>query len=463
MEPMAVDEIIQLAKPANGFSLCDTPVVGVSIDSRTIKRGELFVAVRGNRTDGHNYIQEAIDKGASGIVAETAFNVNDVRTRNRKVNFFVVKDSLEFLGNMARLYLKKLGVKTISVTGTSGKTSVKDFIVQILSKNYFAAGSKGNYNNLYGLPLSIFDLNCWTEVAVLEMGMSAPGEISRLCEIAQPDIGVLNNIGYAHIETLGSIGNIARAKSEMVEFISKKGGVVVINYDDERVVNLSKGLDCKYIKVGTASECDFRISNISVDNNANPSFKLNGRAVKLNIPGIFSIYNSAMALAASVTYGIEFEVALEELPKLRLPEMRSSVYNLGGVTVIDDCYNANPQSTGEAVRVLSSLRANRRFMVFGDMLELGVLADSLHREVGERIGKSNVDCLLTYGNLAELSGARAQEFNGNIEVVHCGDYEEIARILSQKMGKGDAVLFKGSRGMKLEKALELFTEFIKGK
>ncbi|PJA26550.1 MAG: hypothetical protein CO189_10320 [candidate division Zixibacteria bacterium CG_4_9_14_3_um_filter_46_8] len=461
MELMPVSEVIEIAKPSNGFTLYDTPVRGVSIDTRTLKPGDLFIAVKGQSTDGHLFVQDAVQKGASGIVVQTPFDTEQINIGDRHSNIYVVRDSLEFLGNLARLYLKKLGCRVICVTGTNGKTSVKDFIVKILSEDYFTTGTKGNFNNLYGLPLSIFEANCWTEVAVFEMGMSAMGEIARLCEIAQPEIGVLNNISAAHLEGLGNLENVIRAKAEMLKFLSEKNKPAVINIDDENVVSLSRSIKCPYVTVGTAPGADFRITDIAINDIGNARFEINGFRVELNIPGFHNVSNSAIALAAAVAYGTDFKRALTLLPALRLPEMRCTVYKIGGISIINDAYNANPQSVREAIKLLGSLKANRRFMVLGDMLELGDQSEFYHRKIGNEIGRSEINHLITFGEMAKLSGEEAAKSGSAIVTSHFQYHHDIAYLLNSEARPGDLVLFKGSRGMKLETALELFESKIR--
>ncbi|MBD3232086.1 MAG: UDP-N-acetylmuramoyl-tripeptide--D-alanyl-D-alanine ligase [candidate division Zixibacteria bacterium] len=462
MDPMSVSEIIEIAKPLYGFTLCDTSVKGVSIDSRTLKRGDLFVAVKGKRTDGHLYIQEALEKGAVGIVAESPHSIRDVNSTQGQDNFFIVKNSLTFLGDLARAYLKKLGTRVICVTGTNGKTTVKEFLVRLLSEDYFTTGSKGNLNNLYGLPLSIFEASCWSEAAVFEIGMSELGEIARLCEIAQPQIGVLTNIGPAHLENLGNLKNVVKAKAEMLEFLGSRQRTAVVNLDDNNIANIIKKFDCDYATVGMSESADFRITDIEFDNMGNGIFKLNGYPVELKIPGMHNIYNTSIAAATAVTFGMNFQDVIGLLPYLKTPEMRSSVEVINGITLIDDAYNANPQSTQNAVRMLNSIDANKRYMVFGDMLELGDQSVGFHKEVGKRIAEADIDRLITIGELAEYTGKAAGKYNRSMVVTHLKEHREIAGLLFEELSEGDAVLFKGSRGIELEKVIEYLKEELKG-
>ncbi len=458
---MSVSEIIEIAKPLYGFTLCDASVKGVSIDSRTIKPGDLFVAVKGKRTDGHLYIQEALEKGAVGVVAESPHSIRDVKSTHGQDNFFIVKNSLTFLGDLARAYLKKLGTRVICVTGTNGKTTVKEYIARLLSEDYFTTGSKGNLNNLYGLPLSVFEASCWSEAAVFEIGMSELGEISRLCEIAQPQIGVLTNIGPAHLENLGSMKNVIKAKAEMLEFLGSKQRTAVVNLDDNNIANIMKKFDCEYVTAGMAESADFRITDIKFDNMGNGIFKLNGHPVELKTPGMHNIYNASIAAATSVTFGMNIQDVMELLPYLKTPEMRSSVEVINGITIIDDAYNANPQSMQNAVRMLGSIEAERRFVVFGDMLELGDQSVSFHKEAGKRIAESNIDRLFTIGEMADYTGKAASKYNRRMVVTHHSDHREIANILYEELNEGDTVLFKGSRGIQLEKVIEQLTDELK--
>ncbi|MBD3169161.1 MAG: UDP-N-acetylmuramoyl-tripeptide--D-alanyl-D-alanine ligase [candidate division Zixibacteria bacterium] len=453
MSIMSVREIAEFAQPVSELEREDFYFDGISIDSRTIKEGDLFVAVKGHRTDGHKYISRAIENGAAGIVIQDDFDTRDIPPGTR---VFKTGDTLHFLGDIANRHLRKINPGVIAVTGTNGKTTVKEFILQILLSKYSAVGSIGNYNNRYGLPLSIFAINTGAEVAVLELGMSELGEIERLCEIAEPDIGVLNNISEAHLEGLGSIENVRRAKGEMLDYLASADGIAVINMDDENCAFLARKFGGRLVRVGSREGMEYVISGIEIEGDGQPRFKIDGRDVKLSVPGIHNVYNAAVAIAASVEYGVGFDKAVECAQSLRLPEMRTAVFMAGDITVIDDSYNANPASAARAIELLDTVHAARRWMVFGDMLELGERAETLHRQIGKIIGDSKIDRLITYGEMARFTGEEVRESGKDIGWMHCTEHDGIAEILLAEIKTGDAVLFKGSRGMQLEKVVNAF-------
>ncbi|MCP4632339.1 MAG: UDP-N-acetylmuramoyl-tripeptide--D-alanyl-D-alanine ligase [candidate division Zixibacteria bacterium] len=462
MDSMPINEIIKYADPVEVFSYQNIDVGGVSIDSRTIKPGELFVAVKGERTDGHQYIQQAIENGASAIVVSSDFRADFLKDISINTNIFTVDDTLLFLGDLAASYLEKIECKVIGITGTNGKTSVKDFTIRILSSKYKTSGTIGNLNNRYGLPLSIFSIESGIDAAVFELGMSELGEITRLCEIAKPDIGILNNISPAHLEGLGCIENIIEAKCELLEYIAVNDGKAVINIDDENIAKLPDKIHADYIKIGTGNNADIKITEISFNDGAKASFRINGVPTELNIPGLHNVYNSVMAVAGATVYGMELEEAISILPSLKLPEMRSSVYQINDITIINDSYNANPQSVIEAIRLLDNLDAAKRFVVLGDMLELGELSEKYHREIGIKVRNSKTDYLYIYGEYSKFIGEEAAKSGSDIDVSHYQSHEQVAASLLDNINSGDAILFKGSRGMQLEKAVDLFEQKARG-
>ncbi|MCD6161651.1 MAG: UDP-N-acetylmuramoyl-tripeptide--D-alanyl-D-alanine ligase [candidate division Zixibacteria bacterium] len=418
---------------------------GVSIDSRTTKKDDLFFAIKGERFDGHDYIQQAIANGASGVVVSKNISAGDVIV-------FKVNDTLRAFGNLASYYREKFNIECIGITGSNGKTTTKEMLAACLQTKYTVLKTTGNFNNLVGLPLSLFNLNHNYRVGVFELGMSIPGEMSRLAEISRPQTAVFTNIAPVHLETMGSIDAIAKAKYELVKRLPANG-TVILNIDDNILSEWIKKTPQNTITYGIEKDADYKVSGFSIIAGKKSSFKLNGVSYQINYPGKHNIYNAAAAIAASVHLGVRPESLIEPLSKLKAYHLRSEVFESGGVVFINDCYNANPVSMENAIDALANYPSwGRKVAVLGDMFELGVNKEDFHVEIGWYLNLRNIDALFTYGKLSKYYLSKFQSgikehFKNKSELIHC---------LNQYLKAADVVLVKGSRGMALEEITRSF-------
>lgn len=423
-----------------GFHL--TSIRGIKIDSREIENDDLFIAVKGSRFDGHDFIESALSNGAVAAVVSR----REAEARKLYGNRYIaVDDTIHALGELARHHRNGLDVSVVAVTGSNGKTTVKNLIYEILSQNGPALKSRANYNNFFGLPLSIFQVKGHHKSAVLELGMSAKGEISRLAEIASPNIAVITNVGPVHLEFFKDIDEIAAAKLEILERI-KPGGTLIVNGDDEILMSKVRQGNYEITRFGLSRDNDICPQDLIFDKNQLPYFKISGTSMKSNLPGVHNVYNILAAFAVSNTLRIAPESAAAAIAPYRSDEMRSQIVNKKGITFIIDCYNANPVSMKYALDTLAEMECRgRRIAVLGDMLELGRGAEMYHKQIGAYVSEKGIDNVFCNGPLA---GVIAESFGGG--AYHFERQELLAERLLKEINKGDIVLFKGSRGMALE-------------
>jgi UDP-N-acetylmuramoyl-tripeptide--D-alanyl-D-alanine ligase len=436
---------------------------GVSTDTRRIGRGNLFIALTGERFDGHGFLREALEKGAAGLLVKSG---KEIPGRGPgEPGFFAVSvaDTLRALGDLARFWRDRFPIPVIAVTGSSGKTTTKDMIGTILSRRKKVLATPGNLNNLVGVPLVLFGIRNGHEAAVIEMGTNRPGEIGRLAWIARPTIGLITNIGRAHLEGLGSLDGIREEKGALFRGVDPEG-TLVINGDDGEVLRAAEGWKGKTVSFGTGAGAFVRAEGVRSGGTGGVEFTLfigsfHG-TVRLSLFGLPGVYNALAAAACCHAAGTAGPDILEGLGEVRPVPGRMSVDVLSdGVRLVDDTYNANPGSVAAAVETLAALRGEGRVhVVLGDMLELGGESEALHREVGRRIGTLGIDTLFVRGEMARHAAAGAAEAGkGRIRVVAVADPEEVVGILREILGKGDWVLVKGSRGM----AMETFADAIR--
>jgi len=424
---------------------------GYSIDSRTIQPGELFFAVKGERMDGHDFVKQALEKGAiAALVGKD--QVERYADRSRLLTVVDTLAGLQLLATaMRRLWAKPL----IGVTGSVGKTTTKDAIAHLLAIRYHVLKSEGNLNNHFGLPLMLLKLEADHDTAVIEMGMSHPGEIRALAEIAQPEIGVVTCVAPVHLEFFKSVGEIARAKYEIIESLPA-GGTAVLNADDEYVSQFGRDFHGKVVTYGLNPTASVRASNIEQRGPEGSSFDVIAGSCReratLPLVGTHNIYNALAAVAVGLERGLLLSEAVASLASLAPAEKRGQVLQFGNITVIDDCYNSNPKALDSMVDALAAMPARRRIVVAGEMLELGPAGEEMHRRSGQLIAEKKIDMLLGVRGLAQAmvdgarqSGMRA-EFVASPEAA--GDW------LLNETRPGDVVLLKASRGVKLERALE---------
>ncbi|OGC94881.1 MAG: hypothetical protein A2W25_14080 [candidate division Zixibacteria bacterium RBG_16_53_22] len=419
---------------------------GVSTDSRTIHQGELFIAIKGATYDGHAFLAQAMVKGAVAAV------VNRDEAERRGLTgpeYLAVDDTLFALGELARHYRQKMPAAITAVTGSNGKTTVKNLIYEIISTHSPALKSQGNFNNLIGLPLSIFQLGEKHKFAVFELGMSARGEILRLSQISQPDIGVITNVGPVHLEFLKTIDQVAEAKLEIIEGI-RGSGTLVINGDDENLKRRIGHIKPALLKFGLEDDNDFRPAGLRFDDARMPSFSVDGHEISVRMPGLHNVYNALAAYAVARTLGVDGRAAAAAISAFHAEGMRSEVVSHHGITMIIDCYNANPASMNYALETLSQMNCvGRRIAVLGDMLELGEQSAQYHEEIGRLAGELGIDYIFGFGLHAKYITDRFGSGGRHFE-----SKEGLSKILLETIKTGDVILFKGSRAMALEEVVD---------
>ncbi len=446
----------QAAKWTKGELKGEAALSEISTDSRDIQTGALFVPIVGDNFDGHDFIKMAIDNGAAAVISHR-------KEEKYSVPAIYVDDTMKGLQALARGYRKLCGGKVVGITGSVGKTTTKDLMHAALSRRFRALKTEGNKNNEIGVPLTLFRMKKDTEVMVAEMGMNHFGELSRITRSALPDIAVITNIGTSHIEHLGSRDGICKAKLEILEGISEDG--CAIFYGDEPLLwDKRKSLGHRVYTYGIKnSACDL-IGNLRNDgtfdiiNNSLPSntLKIGGKfSAKLNVPGEHNVLNALAATAVGLMLGEKPDDISEGLRSFKPSGMRQHIYEQNGFMIYADCYNASPDAMEATLKVLRGMAENgRRFAVLGSMLELGDYSEEGHRRAG-RAAASNADVLYAYGPDAESIAAGARE-RGMNDVYIFDDHHKLASALRNDAKPGDALLFKGSRGMKMEQSLKLF-------
>ncbi|MBT7520844.1 MAG: UDP-N-acetylmuramoyl-tripeptide--D-alanyl-D-alanine ligase [Nitrospina sp.] len=459
MIEMKIEECLRAIGGKNSSGVGDEFFRGVSIDSRTLKKGELFVCIQGDRFDGHNFIKEAQDKQAAAIVLSEESEMGRVRGKTPVV--IRVKNTLKALQELALFYRKKMPVKVIGITGTNGKSTTKEMTAAITEKKFKTIKTKGNLNNHIGLPLNIFDLSKTDEIAVMEMGMSAAGEIKRLAEIAKPEIGVVTNISEGHLVHLKTLKKVQAAKGELFDSLSEKE-TAIVNADDPLVLELAKSVRAKVITYGIYKGADIKAENICPMDREGFKLSVNfsGKNIPMCIPflGECNIYNALAAIATSWSLGIAPDDIKQGLMAAKLLANRFEVSEHRGVTIINDSYNANPRSMKEALKILAKYKCKgRRFFIVGEMLELGDLSKSAHKALGVDVAKYSIDYLVTVGDLSShvAKSAVASGMNKKNTAIASG-YECAVAFIKKHSRSGDCLLVKGSRGSKMEEVVRRF-------
>ncbi len=422
---------------------------GVSTDTRKIDRGEIFFALKGENFDGQNFIEEAFSKGAAGAVIET----NPSSELNGRV-LIQVSSTLQALGDLASNWRMSFpDLKLAAITGSNGKTTTKEMAWSIVSLKHNTLKNTGNFNNLIGLPLTLFELNASYTAATVEVGMNDFGELSRLSEIARPDIGTITNIGHAHLEKLGGLDGVAKAKGELVENFTEDN-IFVVNLDDPRVSKIADSLNCQKITYGIESEkAMIRATNIDSHDLSSINFVMNieGEEIPVQIKGIglHNVLNSLCAAGIALALGCDSAHIQQGLENYIPTHMRLEVLNTPyGFKVINDAYNANPDSMKRAVDELVRLSGKgKTIAILGDMLELGEGSESEHFGLGRYLLDSGVNKVIAYGRFSpNLLKGYGDSDNGLFARTH----QEAADLLVDLVGPGDLVLVKGSRGSRME-------------
>ncbi|MDY3617542.1 UDP-N-acetylmuramoyl-tripeptide--D-alanyl-D-alanine ligase [Agathobaculum sp.] len=439
-----------------GEATGDAELTGISTDSRQIGENTLFVPICGERFDAHDFIRKAIDNGAAAVVSHR-------ENETYRVPALHVKNTAQALLDLAGGYRDKCGGKVVGVTGSVGKTTTKELLYAVLREHFHAQKTEGNLNNEIGLPLTLFTMTRKTEVLVAEMGMNHFGEISRMTAAAKPDLAVITNIGTSHIEFLGSREGICKAKLEILEGL-KPGGCAVLCGDEPLLWEKRAALPCSVVTYGIENHACSLIAHLHEDgtfdivNNSLPCDTLPvGRkfTASLSLPGAHNVLNALAAAAVGLLMGETPEEIARGLASYEASGMRQNIYERDGFTIFADCYNASPDAMEATIKVLGTMSAGgRRFAVLGSMLELGAYAKEGHQRAG-RAAAQFADALYAYGPDADEMVAGAKE-RGMENAFAFSDQRALADALRRDAQPGDALLFKGSRGMQMERALALF-------
>lgn len=433
---------------------------GISTDSRTVVEGELFVALKGARFDGHHYALEALKKKAGGVLIEED-KVGDIRWNGYRSRVVIaVKDTLAALGEIARSWRRQYKTPVVALTGSNGKTTTKEMVAACLETTFPILKTKGNLNNLIGVPLTLLALTERERVVVLEMGMNVPGEIRRLTEIAEPDVGLITNIQTVHLEGMGSLERLKEEKGELYRRM-RRDGTILVNQDDARVVDLASDYPGQKITLGIEHPADVMAKEVRLRGAEGTSFTLilEGEVVEIHLPllGRHFIPNALSAMAVACLFGVEVKEAKKALENFQPFPMRMEVVPLqGGKTVINDAYNANPYSMEFALETLVEVKGKgRTIAVLGDMLELGNFAKEAHQRIGQKVSQLSIDFLLAMGEEAPVVVESAIRYGFPAERAHVVEsHFEAVSLLRRIIQTGDWILVKGSRRMAMEKIVE---------
>lgn len=438
----------------------DKVITNITTDSRTVEEGSLFIAIKGAKSDGHDYIESCYEKGALCCLSEKKLEGIDKP-------YIQVNSSLQALKDLAEYYRSNLNVKVVGITGSVGKTSTKETIASVLEQKYKVLKTNANFNNEIGLPLTVFRLREDDEVAVLEMGISDFGEMTRLTKIAKPDICVITNIGICHLENLKDRDGILRAKTEIFKSMNPDGSVI-LNGDDDKLITVSEVYGKKPVFFGIENK-DANIhagdvKNLGLDGMSCTMYGLDAEnaqeGIEINIPvaGYHMVYNAMAAAAVGKELGLTTEQIKNGIKNLKTISGRNNILKGNGYTVIDDCYNANPVSMKASIDVIDTA-IGRKVCILGDMFELGENEKQLHYEVGEYLAGKSVDVLITVGELSKMIAKGVSDIQSKQNNISCKIYsydtkDALFKELSQLIQEGDNILVKASHGMN-------FTEIIK--
>ena len=458
MKKLSLNKIIDYssAELIKGNELIE--IEEIVIDSRDVKEGFLFIAIIGENQDGHDFLEQAVNNGARAVIVDREIKEDFIL--NSETAVLKVKDTTKALQDIAHNYKKEFkNLKVIAVTGSAGKTTTKDMIFSVLSQKYNCLKTMGNYNNHIGLPLTLLRLNGEEDFAILEMGMSGFGEISLLAEIAEVDTGIVTNVAAAHLKQLGSLENIAKAKKELIDSLTKDN-TAVLNYDNKYTRKMGKDCRPEVIYFGFENNPDLRITDYSYSLEENIlEFKLSYQdeiyRFFINKAGKHNIYNAAAAIVVALKYNLNHSEIQEGLKNLEFSSLRMEIVKLNNRSkIINDSYNANPLAVKAALDVLIDLKGKRKIAVLASMLELGEKSIQKHQEIGEYAAEKGVDLLITIGEKAENIAAGAEKKMDSKSIISFANNQECIDFLTNKIKQDDLILVKGSRANKLEEIVE---------
>lgn len=460
MKRMAIEEI---AAGTGGAIKADNGYVplSVSADSRTAYADDIFFPLVGEVHDAHKFIPGAYRNGCRVFVVSDEASVKWLLDKG-DAGIVKVDDTNDALRRLAGYYINSMDVRKIAVTGSTGKTTTRDMIIRVCSTKYKTDGNKENFNNLFGVPLTILGFDKDVQVAILEMGMDRLGEIDALAEAVRPDVGIITNIGVSHIENLGSRDGIFQAKMEITNYFDRDNTLIVFK-DDEYLNEIRTASDRKskgyeLVTTGFDKSAGYIISNIDTSGSRSVSFTLehSGELQKftLPIPGEHNVWNASLAVAAGGILGITMAEAAAALKKLKITDKRLNIIEKDGIKVIDDTYNASPESVNAALDVLMSFSGGRKVAILGDMAELGVNAEEFHKEVGMYAGKKAVDIVIAIGELSKNIYDNAVSRIGTERVRYFKTKNDFLKEISDIIRRGDIVLVKGSHSMRMDEIVE---------
>lgn len=421
-------------------------VTSITTDSRKIEEGCLFVAIVGERVDAHKFIPDVIEKGALAVLSERALPEADFP-------YIQIESSLQAVKDIAEFYLEQLHIPVVGITGSVGKTSTKEVIAAVLSQKFKTLKTQGNFNNELGLPLTVFRLREEDEMAVLEMGISNFGEMSRLAAIARPDTCVITNIGPCHLEFLGNRDGVLKAKTEIFEFLQPEGHII-LNGDDDKLATVEESHGKKPVFFGLNEKYPVYADHIESQGLKGMFCRIHmgeeAFDVRIPMPGRHMVYNALAAAAVGMTYGMtpaQIKAGIESLQPI---SGRFRMVETGDFLIVDDCYNANPVSMKASLDVLKDA-LGRKVAILGDMGELGANEAALHEEVGRHAGSGKADLLLCVGTLAARLAQAAKETNPELEIVTADSVDALLKELPKLLKKGDTILVKASHFMQFER------------
>ena len=451
--------IAEVAQATGGKILSGNPEDNfdcIGKDSRAVKQGMFYIAIKGENFDGNKYAESAMKNGAMGCLVS-----EEIKSDKPVV---LVEDTIKALGKLSKYYRNKFDIPYVGITGSVGKTTTKDMIACALSAKLNVMKTQGNCNNHIGLPLTLLTLEEQNEIGVTEMGMSGFGEIDYLASLVEPETAVYTNIGLSHIENLGSKENILKAKCEMLSHL-KKGGTVVLCGDDDLLWKLSKEIEYECITYGVENKnCDCFADDIRQSGETEMEFTIHyeGESFKARIPvlGDHNVNNALAAFVVARKYGVDAESILTALSMFSPGAMRQNIVKTKGITLINDCYNSSPSSVQAGLKTLRQITGTRKIAVLGDMLEMGEMSEQLHRSIGDYIIETKTDYIVAVGDMSRfiIEGACEKGFDRN-NAHFFNTNSEVNEFLDKFLKEGDAVLIKASRGMELEEIVDHIIDF----
>ena len=455
---LTLQNLVRWSGGASGFSPLAParPVSGVNYDSRLVKPGEVFAALTTEKDDGHRYVAAALKRGA--VAALVARKKIDMLGDIDRKKLIVVADPLAALHRIAREYRKTLNFPIVGITGSSGKTTARSFISSVLKRSLTVGETSGNLNNHLGVPLSLLKFTGREDVGVIEMGANHAGEIHLLSSLARPAVGVVTNIGYAHIGFFGSLNATARAKLEITDGMKRRSGFLMLNGDDPLLIRAAGAIEQPVVFFGFSNRCHVRARNCAVVGASQTVFEVDGNAFRLEMPGRHFIYSALLAIHIGRHFGMDNGLIAAALETIKPLPLRGAIERKSGVIFIVDCYNANPSSMKSGIRLLRDIAGNGRMVaIVGDMLELGSHARRLHKALGKQLAEAGVKRIMAVGAFASdvadgaMDGGIPQT---NIRTMATGG--EALTAAKDFLKQGDVALLKGSRAVGLEKVFEGF-------